>query len=94
MSIETPDQDSPEVKTIQVTEPVPEQFAELGFLDSWRLMARRAAFDAMLREIGAEEIFTARFQLREVWEPDSSGKGRRLSIVCEIQYQINSRNSS
>lgn len=88
MSFGTPDADSPEIKTIQVTEPVPQQFADLGFLDSWRLMARRSAFDAMLKEIGAEETFTARFQMREVWEPNPAGNGRQLSILCEIQYQI------
>lgn len=94
MPIGTPEGDAPVTKTIQVTEPVPEQFADLGFLDSWRLMARRTAFDAMLKEIGSEEVFTAKFNMREVWEPKANGKGRHLSIVCEIQYQIDTPKNS
>lgn len=88
MSLWTPDGNSPEIKTIQVTEPVPQQFADLGFLDSWRQMARRSAFDELMKQVGPEEVFTARFQLREVWQPNTSGNGRQLSIVCEIQYQV------
>jgi len=88
MSFGTPDRDDPEIKKIRVTEAVPEQLADMGFLDSWRQMARRSAFDEMMNQIGAEDTFTAKFQLRELWEPSPGGNGRRLSIVCEVEYLV------
>jgi hypothetical protein len=76
------------VQCIQVKEPVPEQFAELGSLDAWRLMARHGAFDILLQKISPMETFTVQFCLSEEWGPNPAGTGRRLMIICDLIYRI------
>jgi hypothetical protein len=98
LSLATPDIDcaskgapSMGVQCIQIKEPVPAQFSELGSLDSWRLMARRTAYDALLQKLQPSDAFTTRFSLSEVWETDPMSFAKQLVIVCELHYEVLNR---
>ena len=75
---------------IKVKEPVPEHFSELVSMDSWSLIARHTAFEAVLQKIEPRQAFTVKFALSELREPSSSGNGQQLSIVCDLQLTIES----
>lgn len=73
-------------QTIQVTETMPAYFRGVGSIDAWRAMARQRAFEEMLQQIKATDIFQTRCLLSESWQYQPDGSGRALVIVCDLSY--------
>ena len=79
------------VQRIVKREIVPDTFADIGRVDSWKTMVRAHAFEELLRVLKPGQSFTVQCIQVEHWEPAPNGNGRQLVIGCELHYKIERR---